>query len=158
MIHNHEISTKIIPELKFLCLICSKFFMSDCEIYTHVICLTQQIAKITLYKKFLCLQYSYLICFKQQFFIDIAIKFLSMYSPNICEVVFFYITGAPPPPMFSFPPEQEDTPRTYRSEASDAPPKPTHKTSDNAILSTKNTIEYLKKSFSYFNRAIVSLM
>jgi hypothetical protein len=70
-----------------------------------------------------------------------------------------FFVGAPPPPMYYFPPEQEDTPRTYRSDISGVePPKVQPKNTDNVILSSKVTLEYLKKSFSFFNRAIVSLI
>ncbi|CAC5396095.1 unnamed protein product [Mytilus coruscus] len=72
------------------------------------------------------------------------------------EIAAALATGAPPPPMYFFPPEQEDTPRTYRSEASGVdPPKVQPKNTDTLILSTKVTLESLKKSFAYFNRAIV---
>ncbi|VDH93978.1 Hypothetical predicted protein, partial [Mytilus galloprovincialis] len=72
------------------------------------------------------------------------------------EIAAALATGAPPPPMYFFPPEQEDTPRTYRSEASNAdPPKVQPKNIDTLILSTKVTLESMKKSFAYFNRAIV---
>ncbi|XP_063397833.1 cilia- and flagella-associated protein 54-like isoform X1 [Mytilus trossulus] len=72
------------------------------------------------------------------------------------EIAAALATGAPPPQMYFFPPEQEDTPRTYRSEASNAdPPKVQPKNTDTLILSTKVTLESMKKSFAFFNRAIV---
>jgi hypothetical protein len=60
--------------------------------------------------------------------------------------------------MYFYPPEQEDTPRTYRSDASNAPaiPKHTQKEIDNVIISTKEITESLTKTFSQFNKAIVS--
>lgn len=60
--------------------------------------------------------------------------------------------------MYFYPPEQEDTPRTYRSDASNVPaiPKHTQKEIDNVIISTKEITESLSKTFSQFKKAIVS--
>ncbi|XP_062618793.1 cilia- and flagella-associated protein 54-like [Saccostrea cucullata] len=65
--------------------------------------------------------------------------------------------GSAPPPMFFCPPEQEDTPRTYRSEASNAPavPKQTQKEIDNVIISTKEITESLTKTFAHFKKAVI---
>ncbi|XP_056000170.1 cilia- and flagella-associated protein 54-like isoform X4 [Ostrea edulis] len=65
--------------------------------------------------------------------------------------------GSAPPPMYFYPPEQEDTPRTYRSDASNVPaiPKHTQKEIDNVIISTKEITESLSKTFSQFKKAII---
>ena len=69
-----------------------------------------------------------------------------------------FSTGSAPPPMYFYPPEQEDTPRTYRSEASNAPvvQKTTQREVDNVITSTKEITDCLTKTFSHYKKAIVS--
>lgn len=71
------------------------------------------------------------------------------------EIAAAMATGAPPPPSYVVPPEPADTPRTYRSEASYVPPKPKPKAPDHVIITTKDTLDILGKTFTYFNRAIV---
>ncbi|XP_078309886.1 cilia- and flagella-associated protein 54-like isoform X5 [Crassostrea virginica] len=65
--------------------------------------------------------------------------------------------GSAPPPMYFYPPEQEDTPRTYRSEASNAPvvQKTTQREVDNVIISTKEITDCLTKTFSHYKKAII---
>nr|XP_022298603.1 cilia- and flagella-associated protein 54-like isoform X2 [Crassostrea virginica] len=65
--------------------------------------------------------------------------------------------GSAPPPMYFYPPEQEDTPRTYRSEASNAPvvQKTTQREVDNVIISTKEITDCLTKTFNHYKKAII---
>nr|XP_022298745.1 cilia- and flagella-associated protein 54-like isoform X2 [Crassostrea virginica] len=65
--------------------------------------------------------------------------------------------GSAPPPMYFYPPEQEDTPRTYRSEASNPPvvQKTTQREVDNVIISTKEITDCLTKTFSHYKKAII---
>ncbi|KAK3102398.1 hypothetical protein FSP39_011137 [Pinctada imbricata] len=72
------------------------------------------------------------------------------------EIAAALATGADPPPRYVFPPEPEDTPRTYRSDISNVPlPKHTQKELDNVIISTKETTDTLTKTFAYFRKAII---
>lgn len=61
--------------------------------------------------------------------------------------------------MYFYPPEQEDTPRTYRSDASNIPvaPKHTQREMDNVIIASREITECLTKTFSHYKKAIVSL-
>ncbi|XP_078309887.1 cilia- and flagella-associated protein 54-like isoform X6 [Crassostrea virginica] len=73
------------------------------------------------------------------------------------EIAAALATGSAPPPMYFYPPEQEDTPRTYRSEASNAPvvQKTTQREVDNVIISTKEITDCLTKTFSHYKKAII---
>ena len=72
-------------------------------------------------------------------------------------------SGKPPPPLFPIPTEEEDdTPRTYRSEG-DPPPQPKKKKSGKVqeeeepeILEREEAIGMLRKTFGFFQRAVVS--
>jgi len=72
------------------------------------------------------------------------------------EIAAAMATGNAPPPLFFMPPEPEDTPRTYRSDVSNIPPKPLKKPVEHILLTSRDTEEALSKTFSYFVRAIVS--
>ncbi|XP_046336681.2 cilia- and flagella-associated protein 54-like isoform X2 [Haliotis rufescens] len=64
-------------------------------------------------------------------------------------------TGAPPPPLYTIPPEAEDTPRTYRSEqVSSRYEHKHHIDPDTSPLSTRATVEALNKTFTYFKHAV----
>ena len=60
-----------------------------------------------------------------------------------------------PPPLYPIPPEVEDTPRTYRSEASKR--ESSQVNPDSSPLSTGATIDALSKTFTSFKRAAVSV-
>ncbi|XP_064633928.1 cilia- and flagella-associated protein 54-like isoform X3 [Lineus longissimus] len=66
-------------------------------------------------------------------------------------------TGNPPPPLFPVPEVEEDTPRTYRSDASSQPrQKPTDpKVEDSSLVNPKMALDMLTKTFQFFKRAIV---
>jgi hypothetical protein len=67
-----------------------------------------------------------------------------------------FIVGNPPPPLFPVPVEEEDTPRTYCSDASDhSPPKPDPKAEDSSLVNPKMALDMLTKTFQFFKRAIV---
>nr|XP_034306398.1 cilia- and flagella-associated protein 54 isoform X5 [Crassostrea gigas] len=65
--------------------------------------------------------------------------------------------GSAPPPMYFYPPEQEDTPRTYRSDASNVPvaPKHTQREMDSVIIASREITECLTKTFSHYKKAII---
>ncbi|GFO44544.1 hypothetical protein PoB_007104900 [Plakobranchus ocellatus] len=65
-------------------------------------------------------------------------------------------TGAPPPPLYTIPPEVEDTPRTYRSDKTAASTdKSTKLQEDSSPLTTAATIEALEKTFACLIRAVI---
>ncbi|CAH1784493.1 unnamed protein product [Owenia fusiformis] len=68
------------------------------------------------------------------------------------EIAAAAATGHPPPPMFAIPEEEEDTPRTYRSDRGDSKvPNEVPK----ELVTTRETIEALTKTFDFFRRAVV---
>lgn len=78
---------------------------------------------------------------------------------TIYWLTLWYSTGSAPPPMYFYPPEQEDTPRTYRSDASNVPvaPKQTQREMDSVIIASQEITECLTKTFSHYKKAIVSV-
>ena len=77
-----------------------------------------------------------------------------------------WFSGKAPPPLFAIPVEQEDdTPRTYRSEADPPPPpkgkkgkKGHHDDPESLVLSKDDAGDMLRNTFNFFNRAVVSLV
>ena len=76
----------------------------------------------------------------------------------------FHLSGKPPGALFPIPQEEDDTPRTYRSDIGKkkhdkkgASHKSTEKEEDpeSALISANETRELLTKTFAYFTRAIV---
>ncbi|KAK3792964.1 hypothetical protein RRG08_060658 [Elysia crispata] len=64
-------------------------------------------------------------------------------------------TGAPPPPLYTIPPEVEDTPRTYRSSKTvESTEQSTKVQEDSSPLTTAATIEALEKTFACLTRAV----
>ncbi|KAL3852227.1 hypothetical protein ACJMK2_015897, partial [Sinanodonta woodiana] len=95
--------------------------------------------------------------------LDLAgVKERSRTSTSGIEIAAALTTGAPPPPLFTMPPEVEDTPRTYRSDVTTARGQGKQKTQDlsqaqedKIHLTSSDTVEYIKKTFAYLQRAIV---
>ena len=79
-------------------------------------------------------------------------------------IIFIYPqTGKAPPPLFPIPHEEDDdTPRTYRSEADPPPPpkgkkgKKGHDDPESLVLSREDAVDMLKNTFNFFKRAVVS--
>ncbi|RUS83830.1 hypothetical protein EGW08_008411 [Elysia chlorotica] len=64
-------------------------------------------------------------------------------------------TGAPPPPLYTIPPDVEDTPRTYRSNKTESSTEQSTKLQeDSSPLTTAATIEALEKTFACLTRAV----
>ncbi|KAK3608116.1 hypothetical protein CHS0354_004771 [Potamilus streckersoni] len=84
-------------------------------------------------------------------------------STSGIEIAAALTTGVPPPPLFAMPLEAEDTPRTYRSDVTTSRGQGKQKTQDissqsqeeNIHLTSSDTVEYIKKTFAYLQRAIV---
>ena len=73
-----------------------------------------------------------------------------------------HFLGKAPPPLYPIPQEEEDTPRTYRSDMptqrnarNDKKNKKGEPEPENLILSHDESVQMLTKTFDFFHKAVV---
>lgn len=76
-------------------------------------------------------------------------------SYKFLNFIFQTVAGQAPPPLFPIPIEEEDTPRTYRSEV-DMETDYIKTDPDSALISNKEALQSLSITFEFFKKAVVS--